>query len=186
MEQSSIQQYPASEEPSLQRQQMLALGDIYQKYAQDVCRYFCSYTHNLMAAEDMTHDLFLKLASVDVINEQTARALLFITASRMVVDDVRHKAYVRKYERYTMEQMDHIDTFSIERKMDNDLMAQVISLQLEDMTPRRADVYTLYFREGLYAKEIAQKLNLSVRTVESHIYQSRKQVTECLQKTFVG
>lgn len=185
MEQSSIQQYPASEEPSLQRQQMLALGDIYQKYAQDVCRYFCSYTHNLMAAEDMTHDLFLKLASVDIINGQTARALLFTTASRMIVDDVRHKAYVRQYERYTMEQMDHIDTFSIERKIDNDQMAQVISLQLEKMTPRRADVYTLYFREGLHAKEIAQKLNLSVRTVESHIYKSRKQVTECLQKEFV-
>ena len=184
MEQSSIHQYPASEEQSLHRQKMLALGDIYQKYAQEVCRYFCTYTHNVMAAEDMTHDLFLKLVSLDVINGQTARALLFATASRMVVDDVRHKAYVRKYERYTMEQMDHIDTFSIERKMDNDLMAQVISLQLEDMTPRRADVYTLYFREGLYAKEIAQKLNLSVRTVESHIYQSRKQVTGGLKQAF--
>lgn len=186
MEQSSIQQHPASEEQSLHRQKMLALGDIYQKYAQEVCRYFCTYTHSVMAAEDMTHDLFLKLVSLDVINGQTARALLFTTASRMIVDDVRHKTYVRRYERYTMEQMECIDTYSVERKIDNDQMAQVISLQLEEMTPRRADVYTLYFREGLHAKEIAQKLDLSVRTVESHIYQSRKQVTECLQKAFVG
>ena len=184
MEQSSIQQYPVSEEQSLHLQKMLALGDIYQKYAQEVCRYFCTYTHNEMAAEDMTHDLFLKLASVDIINEQTARALLFTTASRMIVDDVRHKAYVRQYERYTMEQMDCLDTFSIEKKMDNERMAQVISLQLNEMTPRRADVYTLYFREGLHAKEIAQKLDLSVRTVESHIYQSRKQVTGSLRQAY--
>ena len=184
MEQSSIHQYPASEEPSLHRHQMLILGDFYQKYAQEVCRYFCSYTLNKMAAEDMTHDLFLKLSSVDIINGQTARALLFSTASRMIVDDVRHKAYVRQYERYTMEQMECIDTYSVERKMDNDQMAQVISLQLEEMTPRRADVYTLYFREGLHAKEIAQKLDLSVRTVESHIYQSRKQVTGGLKQAF--
>ena len=184
MEQSSIQQYPASEEPSLHRHQMLILGDFYQKYAQEVCRYVCAYTHNKMAAEDMTHDLFLKLASLDVINGQTAKALLFTTASRMIVDDVRHKTYVRRYERYAMEQMDSIDTYSVEQKIDNDQMAQVISLQLEEMTPRRADVYTLYFREGLHAKEIAQKLDLSVRTVESHIYQSRKQVTGGLKQAF--
>lgn len=184
MEQSSIQQYQAVDEQSFHHQKMLVLGDIYQKYAQEVCHYFCTYTHSVMAAEDMTHDLFLKIASVDVVNEQTARALLFTTASRMIVDDVRHKLYVRQYERYTMEQMEGLDTFSIERKMDNEHMAQVISLQLKEMSPRRADVYTLYFREGLHAKEIAQKLDLSVRTVESHIYQSRKQVTECLQKAF--
>lgn len=181
MDQSPIH---TQEKPALYLQKMQVLGTVYERYAKEVCRYFCSYTHDMMAAEDMTHDLFLRLANVDFISEKTARSLLFITASRMIVDDVRHKAYVRKYERDCLLDMENQDTFSVERKMDNEQMARLISMRLDKMASRCADVYKLYFREGKHTKEIAQELNIGVRTVEFYIYNSRKQVKDYLLNVF--
>lgn len=168
----------------LHEQNMLTLESVYKDYAHDVCRYFCAYTHDMMSAEDMTHDLFLKLASVDIINKSTIRALLFTMASRMMVDDARHKSYIRQHERDAMAEMEFFDAYSVERKMDKDFMAQVISMRLKKMSSRCADVYTLYFREGKHAKEIAKEMQIGVRTVEGYIYNSRKQMSEYLLRVF--
>ena len=180
MEKSSIH---LQKVPDLQKR-MMNLGNVYKMYAKTMRRYFCSYTHDQMTAEDLTHDLFLKLASIDNINIQTAKALLFTTASCMVIDNMRHKKYVRKYETDAIAGMERFDSFSVERKIDNDNMTRIISMQLDNMSSKRADVYTLYFREGKSAKEIACELNISSRTVEGHIYNSRKQVRKKLLQVF--
>lgn len=180
MEHSSIHTQKADD----MQKRMQSLGNVYKMYAKTMCRYFCAYTHDQMAAEDMTHDLFLKLAHVDVINIRTARALLFTTASYMVIDSMRHKKYVRKYETDAVAGMERFDSFSVERKIDSDNMTHIISMQLDNMSPKQADVYTLYFREGKSAKKIACELNISSRTVEGHIYNSRKQVKKKLLQVF--
>ena len=181
MKQSSIH---SQEAHSLHQQRMLTLGIIYKRYAKDVQCYFFSYCHDKMKSEDMTHDLFLKLTDVDVINEHSARALLFTTASRMIIDDTRHLAYIRKYEQDALTMIESFDTFSIEKKMDQEQMARVISIKLDQMPQRCATVYTLFFRKGQHAKEIAKELNIGVRTVEGYIYTSKIQVKEHLLQVF--
>lgn len=169
---------------SLYQEKMNVLGMMYEKYAQDVCRFFCSYTHHLMEAEDMTQDLFLKLAAIDIINEKTFKSLLIITASHMVTDNARHKQFVRRYERDAVAEMERFDGFSVEKKMDRDHLAHVISMRLEKMPSRCADIYTLFFRKEMRTKEIALELNIGVRTVETYIYQSRKELRDYLLQVF--
>lgn len=53
------------------------VSSIYKKYYTDLKQYLLSYTHDVMAAEDMLQDLFIKVMSLDVISEETARSLLF-------------------------------------------------------------------------------------------------------------
>lgn len=181
MKQSSIH---SQEAHSLHQQRMQTLGIIYERYAKDVQCYFFSYCHDKMKSEDMTHDLFLKLTDVDVIYEHSARALLFTTASRMIIDDARHFAYIRKYKQDVTTEIERFDTFSIEKKMDQEHMARVISIKLDQMPQKCAAVYSLFFRKGKRAKEIAKELNIGVRTVEGYIYTSKKQVKEHLLQVF--
>lgn len=44
------------------------------------------------------------------------------------------------------------------------------------MAPKRAEVYELFRHEELSAKEIASRMGISRRTVETHIYLSTKDV----------
>ena len=81
------------------------VASIYKMYYNDLKLYFLSYTHDVMAAEDMLQDLFVKVMSLDIISLNTAKNLLLVMAKRMIVDNARHKAIVRESERnisYTM------------------------------------------------------------------------------------
>ncbi len=46
----------------------------------------------------------------------------------------------------------------------------LLEMALDKMPPKRREIFSLSRFEGLSHKDIAQKLNVSVRTVESHIY----------------
>ena len=54
------------------------VASIYKKYYSDLKQYLVSYTHDVMAAEDMLQDLFIKVMSLDVISEDTAKNLLLV------------------------------------------------------------------------------------------------------------
>lgn len=62
------------------------VAKMYEEHAEDIKRYLLSYTHDLMKAEDMLHDLFIKVMQLDLITAGTARNLLLTMARRMILD----------------------------------------------------------------------------------------------------
>ena len=66
------------------------VASIYKMYYNDLKLYLLSYTHDVMAAEDMLQDLFIKVMSLDIISLDTAKNLLLVMAMRMIIDDARH------------------------------------------------------------------------------------------------
>ena len=147
---------------------------IYRTYSEDVLTYFMSYTHDCMTAEDMLHDLFLKLMKLDVITLATAKSLLFVMASRMITDHARHRAYVREYQKYARVENSYIETSNIESRIDGRRLRRLESECLAEMKESSAAIYRMKFHEERSAKEIALLLGMNQRTVEGHIYQLRK------------
>ena len=179
------------------------IADIYNMYARELMAYFMSYTHNEMAAEDMLHDLFVKVIGLDVVNKETAKSLLFVTARRMMIDDARHKAFVRQYEKDALAEMNRYDQYSVERRLDAELrdefniavvegdiassvdaerISRLESARLARMPQKSAQVYELCFHEERSAREIAELMQMNQRTVEGHIYRCRKEMREYLRK----
>lgn len=169
-------------ENSLQNQNREVIKSTYQSCYDNLKHYFMSYTRDEMAAEDMIQDLFIKVMSVDVISVETARNLVFVIAKRMIIDDARHKAYVRQQEKALRQSLSLYDDFSVAKKIAHDEIAAMESSFLNRMAPKRAEVYKMYRHDELTAQEIAEKLNLSKRTVETHIYLSTKQMREQMRK----
>lgn len=165
---------------NLQNRGMVA--SIYKKYYTDLKQYLVSYTHDVMAAEDMLQDLFVKVMSLDVISDETAKNLLFVMAKRMIIDDARHKAFVCESEKQMAHSMSSMESYSMARRIE---AADILSFErrhLAEMAPKRAHIYKMYKHEGLTTDEIVEKLNLSKRTVETHIYLSTKDMKAYLRK----
>lgn len=158
------------------------VASIYEKYYADLKQYLVSYTHDVMAAEDMLQDLFIKVMSLDVISEKTAKNLIFVMAKRMIIDDARHKAFVRETEKQMKLSMESHDCSSVARRVE---AADILSFEqryLAQMPTKRANIYNMYKHEGLTTDEIVEKLQLSKRTVETHIYHSTKEMKDYLRK----
>ncbi len=152
------------------------VADTYAAICEEVRHYFARYTGNLMEAEDMTQDLFLKLLNRDFICGDTVRNLVFTMAKRMVIDDARHKMFVRKAtEGYRMNICAY-DNNSPAQRLQTRELHEWEQRFLSEMAPKRARVYEMCHHREMSAKEIAAEMGLSPRTVETHIYLSTKEM----------
>ena len=158
------------------------VASVYRRYYTDIKMYLLSYTHDVMAAEDMLHDLFVKVMSLDIINLKTAKTLLLVMAKRMIIDDARHKAFVRENHRCIACRVASSYEQSPAVRVEAKDMLQFESLRLANMPKKRANIYKMYKHDEISVDEIAMQLNLSKRTVEAHIYLSTKEMREYLRK----
>lgn len=161
---------------------MDTISRIYNMYAEDVKRYFFSQFHDVMLAEDMLQDLFLKVMKKDLISEQTAKNLLFVIAHRMVIDRIRHMALVQDYQRYAMYEIEKSTPSTVVNQMDAARIVKIESKCLSQMKEKSATIYQLFVHEEKSAKEIAEEMQMNLRTVEGHILRSKKAVREYVSK----
>lgn len=152
------------------------VASIYKRCYGKLLAYLAGCTHDTMDAEDMAQDIFVKMLSIGVVTEATAEALLFVMARRMVIDDARHKAFVRQGIKQLACTVSQYDTHSVARRLEVDELLERERAVLARMAPKRARVYEMYRHEELSAKEIAARLDISRRTVETHIYLSTKEM----------
>lgn len=152
------------------------VASIYKRCYGKLLAYLAGCTHDTMDAEDMAQDIFVKMLSIGVVTEATAEALLFVMARRMVIDDARHKAFVRQGMKQLACTVSQYDTHSVARRLEVDELLERERVVLARMAPKRARVYEMYRHEELSAKEIAARLDISRRTVETHIYLSTKEM----------
>ena len=155
---------------------------LYNRYADELLHYFLNYCHNMMQAEDMLHDLMLRVMSLDMLNEQTAVHLMYCAAHNMVIDDVRHQTIVHRAEREMERTMEVIENSGIVQQIDRNMVLAKETQVVKKLTPMRALVYHMWRNERKGTQEIAAILGLSSRTVEGHLFQSRKYVVSQLRK----
>lgn len=169
------------ETKAITSQQSDLIARIYEQYLGELKLYFLAYTHNEMEAEDLVHNLFMKLMRVDLIVESTVRHLLFTTAHRMIIDDVRHKYYVRQAEIRMKNGMELACPTDVYDKMERDQLLALEERKLNTMPKKRANAYRLW-REEKSMQEIAAALNISRRTAEAHVYHATCEMKEFFRK----
>lgn len=151
------------------------VGKAFANYREEVLSVFLQYGICMEDAEDLLQNVFLKLLGVDIVYEDSLKALVMVTAMNLRKDYCRKQAFRRR----SLEAMDEPDF--IERSCEHEVIAadiesleqSVVSTRLNDIN---ASIYSLSRHEGLSAKEIALRLELDVRAVESRLYYSRKLV----------
>ncbi|MGN0282446.1 MAG: sigma-70 family RNA polymerase sigma factor [Prevotella sp.] len=156
--------------------------EMYTEFYGEVKKFFTRYTHDESRAEDMAQDLFLRLFDYkDMIVHATARSFVFTTAKRMIIDDARRAAFVRRATAdLTHKAQDELfwnDCETFECKQ----IREMEQAKLNTMPKKMAMIYRLTRFEGKTADELAEELHISKRTVEYHLYVSRREVRNALK-----
>ncbi len=158
------------------------IATAYVETYEDLKRFLLTYTHNQMDAEDMLQNVFLKLMTMDVLVESTLRHLIFHIARQMIINDARHKQFVRRSNWKYREVLTAYDNDSPAILLQAKELAESELHILSIMSDKRARVYRMYRHDDLSAREIALQLQLSQRTVETHIYMSTKEMRAKLRE----
>ena len=158
---------------------LIALAFI--QHRQHLVYYVNARVNDYARAEDIVQDAFLRLLEVQVgVRADSVKSLLFTTCRHLICDELRHQKVVEDANIYMYAQRSHgmDDTDQLVRVHDLEEHEQRI---VGMMPNKQRHVYCLSQYEGKSVAEISEQLHISPRTVEAHLYVSRKTVREQLK-----
>lgn len=149
-----------------------AFETIYMIYAPRVEYFLRGLLKNDLEAEDMTQDIFYKVWSnhETIARVDSFKSYLFRMAKNAVYNHYSHLLIKENY----IEIQKNIHPYEdlVEEKIHAEDLELLIIMSIEKMPPQRKKIFKMSRLENLSNDEIATLLNISKRTVESHISQA--------------
>lgn len=158
------------------------IEECYKDFLPGIIKYVNSKIGNYADAADIAQDAFVKLIEYKaMLRKETARSFIYTIARNMAIDYIRHQYRKQEVSANMVE-------FSKDyQESDESLLYANDILKLENgmmmsLPKQRRNIYILNRFENQTADEISQELCISKRTVESHLYSSRKVIRDYIKK----
>lgn len=153
---------------ALSQGNMRAFDVIFNKYFPKIKRFLCGFLDSEEEAEDLSQDIFVKLW-------QNRSVLEGVDNLNTYLYRVARNTVYSYFERTTKAEIpvDELPEIPTSESLEETLFAKeledLINLTVEQMPLQRKTIFMMSRRDGLNNQEIADRLKLSKRTVETHI-----------------
>ena len=160
-----------------------AFEKLFERYHKKLYAYLMRLLNSKEDAEEIVQESFIKIWEMreEFIEGYPFDALLFKIAKNTFLNFTRQKVNRRVFE-------DHFQLINeIEAEKADDYVIfketrEIIRLIIDDMPPRRREVFIMKKIEGLTRKEISEKLGISIITVDSHLLKANNYLKNELKK----
>ena len=161
----------SSEEPFSARsgEEHAFFKTLFKQHAKGLLRLAMSQLKSQAEAEEVVQECFLKFWEQrrELGNDLTAaKGYLYTSAYRAILNQLRRQHYWI-YEDYTEETLTQHEPQST--KLEYEELEHVYKVALEQLPPKRRQVFLMSRQQGLTYAAIAQELNVSVKAVEEHM-----------------
>lgn len=137
---------------------------------------FISFARRLLkdesTAEDLIQNVFMKIwvGRANLNENKSFKNYLLVSIRNEVYQYFRYAFRLEDSEKYSEKFLEVIDnSMNIETEMSAKELEKNVTKIIADMPQRRREIFNMSRHEKLSNKDIAQRLGLSVRTVEKHI-----------------
>lgn len=150
---------------------MAAFDAIYNKYCHKLYGFVLVYLKQEEDAEEIVQEVFIKIWNLrgKISAYLSFESFLFTIAYNATISLLRKRVSEIKSREY-LKYLQQIDT--TEQVIDEIRFKELnnkVQILLQQLTPRKKEIYLLSREEGLTHKEIARKLNISESTVNNHL-----------------
>jgi RNA polymerase sigma-70 factor, ECF subfamily len=160
-----------------------AFDALFQEHYEPLCRFAYSLLDSVELAEEVVADVFIKIwKNKDNLHIQTSvKAYLMASVRNRSID------YLRKRLRHQTESEDEIKdvastyTSPEEHTISCELL-QIIESAIDCLPPQGRIIFRMSRDQGLRYQEIADQMQISIKTVETHMVRSLKFLREALGK----
>ena len=165
------------------------ITEYYEEYRSSVFFYISRRIENQDDAEDLTQDAFLRLLEYRMmIRRDTLKYFLFTIVRNLLNDYLRRYYKRQEIDRYLYDMLP-VSTVEPESRIVADDLRRMEIRRVSALPEQRRKVYEMNrFQgemnrfQGKSSEDIAEELNLSRRTVENHLFISRKEVREFIRQ----
>ncbi len=171
--------------------QKIALGDkqafsyIYETYYEMLCLYAYRFFNDEDEAIELVQGTLVKVwERRETLSEVKAlKSYLYRMVHNMALNRIQHLKAAEKYKNSVANELHSIEMEDVEVHDEDPKMAQ-LKEALNQLPPKNREVFELRFYSGLKHREIAERLNITERTVETHITKGLKKLRETLKDFF--
>lgn len=156
---------------------------LYSTYAPKLFAFSKKYLHAHHDAEEIVQEVFLRIwEKRDNVDEnQSFSSYVFQAAKHRIFNGFRKKVNEQAYLDFLMNSGSFPGNFT-ELEVEYHEVKQKAELAINAMPPKRQEIFRLSRETGLKNKEIAEKLKISIKTVENQMGQALKFLKEELQE----
>ena len=154
---------------------------LFRKYYSAMCHFANQFLADHEVAEEIVQEMFVKLwEKRSVLNIETSvKHYLFRSVRNHCLNHIQHEKIKKQYANKVLEsaaqEIDPDDFF-----LEVDLIKR-IEKSIESLPPKRREIFRLSREQGMKYKEIAETLDISVKTVEAQMGLALKYLREELK-----
>ena len=158
-----------------------AFDQLFKKYGKRLYGFAIGYLKSHEDAEELVQDIFVKVWEnrSELDENQSFNSYLFTIAKNTILNHFRKKAHQQSYIEYIKQHTKLIHIKTEEDIVYSDLDAQAKKV-IDKLPPSRREIFRLSREQGYNNEEIAQRLNISKKTVENQITHALKFIREQL------
>lgn len=148
-----------------------------------LCKYSNAILNDYEQSSEFVQEVFIKIWETRqrIDEESNFRAYMFQILHNTCINHLRHLKVRKRY-------LDHLefvakDIFIVDKDelVENELVNK-IQLTIDSLSPKCREAFELSRFEGMKYKQISEVLNISQKTVESHISKALKSLRENLDE----
>ena len=154
---------------------------LFHRYYGNLCLFATKILNNDKAAEEVVQNFFVKLwEKKEQINIDTSlQNYLFRSVKNHCLNHIKHNVIKENYIKLKEKEIE-LETDYDAHFLEVDL-AKKIEESIHSLPEKRREIFQLSRKEGLKYREIAEKLNISIKTVEAQMGLAIKGLREKLK-----
>ena len=159
---------------------------LYYRYSEKLYYFAYRYLNNAEDAEGIVQEIFLKvwIQRQNLDEKQSFNSYLFTIAKNTIFNMHRSRQYEKVYLNYARNMFKELRNRSMEDVEYADLLRYINDL-LQQLPPKRRKIFVMSRKLGMTYKDIASELDLSEKTIETHIRLALRTLKSALLKALL-
>ena len=160
---------------------MFAFDALYEKYCKRVYKFAYSILKTREEAENLMQDVFLNLWENrhKVEKGSSVKSYVFTITYNSAISIIRKKARESEFVEY-LKAVQKINVDPVDMVLEYNELTNKLDEIIYSLPKRQKEVYLLHKVEALKYNEIAERLHISVNTIENHMSRVLKTIREKL------
>ena len=159
-----------------------AFEEVFKTYFKPLTAFAYKFVKDADDAKSIVHDVFMKLwekkETIDM--SKSVKSYLFTSVNNRSLNFIRdHKKFTN--EEFILENQ-HDDHWEVSDELSAVDIQKKVDSTLNNISPKAKQVFIMSRNEGLKYREIAEKLNISIKTVETHMSTALKELRKNLKE----
>ncbi|MGE4586327.1 MAG: RNA polymerase sigma factor [Mangrovibacterium sp.] len=171
-----------------------ALGDmrafdiIYEIFNAKLQKFVFTLVKTEAETEEIVQDVFVKIWENrgKLKNHTSFESYLFSIAYHTTISLLRNKVKETRYVEYVKSVQIEIEEPENEANITAEEINKTLNLLIEKMPPRQREVFKMKHFENFTYREVAEKLHISINTVENHLVKAHKFLKKNLGRNYLA